>query len=109
MEATLTPQATMLVLTDSMVVIQRGMDAGNIRINKRPRKVVEKVKNGTNKSKKVLRAEKALDTMMKQGALWALSETTYQDTNPYYFTDENGKRLNGAEMRKLKKAGLISY
>lgn len=109
MEATLTPQATMLVLTDSMVVIQRGMDAGNIRINKQPRKIVKSVKNGTDKAKKVLRAEKALDTMMKQGALWALSETTYQDTNPYYFENENGKRLNGAEMRKLKKQGIISY
>lgn len=103
------PQSTMLVLTDSMVVIQRGMDAGNIRINKRPRKVVKSVKNGTDKAKKVLRAEKSLDTMMKQGALWALSETTYQDSNPYYFTDENGKRLNGAQMRKLKKQGIISY
>lgn len=109
MEATLTPQATMLVLTDSMVVIQRGMDAGNIRINKRPRRVVHSVKNGTDKAKKVLRAEKSLDTMMKQGALWALSETTYQDTNPYYFEDANGKRLTGSQMRKAKKAGLISY
>ena len=103
------PQSTMLVLTDSMVVIQKGMDAGNIRINKRPRKIVKSVKNGTDKSRKVLRAEKALDTMMKQGALWALSETTYQDTNPYYFTDENGKRLTGSQMRKLKKQGVISY
>lgn len=109
MEATLTPQATMLVLTDSMVVIQRGMDAGSIRINKRPRKVVEKVKNGTNKSKKVLRAEKALDTMMKQGALYENATKTFQANNPFYFEDANGKRLNGAEMRKLKKAGLISY
>ena len=109
MEATLTPQATMLVLTDSMVVIQRGMDAGNIRINKRPRKVVEKVKNGTNKSKKILRAEKALDKMLAQGANWEQSTKSFQDSNPYYFTDANGKRLNGAEMRKLKKAGIISY
>lgn len=109
MEATLTPQATMLVLTDSMVVIQRGMDAGNIRINKRPRKIVKSVKNGTDKSKKVLRAEKALDTMMRQGALYESATKSYQDTNPYYFTDENGKRLTGSQMRKAKKAGLILY
>lgn len=109
MEAMIQPQTTMLVLTGNMVVIKNGMDAGNIRVSKRPRKTIEKIKNETNKSKKVLRAEKALDTMMKQGALWALSETTYQDTNPYYFTDENGKRLTGSQMRKLKKQGVISY
>lgn len=103
------PQSTMLVLTDSMVVIQRGMDAGNIRINKRPRKVVEKIKNGTNKSKKVLRAEKALDTMMKQGALYENATKTFQANNPFYFEDANGKRLTGSQMRKLKKQGVISY
>ena len=107
MEATLTPQATMLVLTDSMVVIQRGMDAGNIRINKRPRKVVEKVKNGANKSKKVLRAEKALDTMMKQGAIWELSEKSFRDFDKNYIIGENGKRLRGYQIRKMKKAGLL--
>ena len=109
MEATLTPQATMLVLTDSMVVIQRGMDAGNIRINKRPRKIVNKIKNGTNKSKKILRAEKALDKMLAQGANWEQATKSFQDTNPYYFEDANGKRLTGSQMRKAKKAGLISY
>ena len=103
------PQATMLVLTDSMVVIQRGMDAGNIRINKRPRKVVQSVKNGTDKAKKVLKAEKALDKMLAQGANWEQATKSFQDTNPYYFTDANGKRLTGSQMRKAKKAGLISY
>lgn len=97
------------ILTDGMVVIKNGMDAGNIRINKRPRKVVEKVKNGTNKYKKILRAEKALAQMLAQGANWEQSTKSFQDSNPYYFTDANGKRLNGAEMRKLKKAGLITY
>ena len=109
MEATLTPQATMLVLTDSMVVIQKGLDAGNIRVSKRPRKTIEKIKNGTNKSKKILRAEKALDKMLAQGANWEQATKSFQDTNPYYFTDENGKRLTGSQMRKLKKQGVISY
>ena len=97
------------ILTDGMVVIKNGLDAGNIRTTKRPRMIVKSVKNGTEKSRKVLRAEKALDKMMAQGALYAQATKTYQDSNPYYFTDENGKRLNGAEMRKLKKQGLITY
>ena len=97
------------ILTDGMVVIRKGFDTGNIRINKRPRKIIEKVKNGTEKSRKILRAEKSLDKMLSQGASWVQSTKSYQDTNPYYFTDENGKRLNGAQMRKLKKQGLITY
>lgn len=97
------------ILTDGMVVIRKGFDTGNIRINKRPRKIIEKVKNGTEKSRKILRAEKALDKMIAQGNLWELSTKSYQDGNPFYFTDKNGKRLNGAQMRKLKKQGLITY
>lgn len=97
------------ILTDGMVVIRKGLDAGNIRTTKRPRKIIEKVKNGTEKSKKILRAEKALDKMIAQGNLWASSEKTYQDSNPYYFEDADGKRLTGSQMRKLKKAGLITY
>ena len=97
------------ILTDGKVVIRKGFDTGNIRINKRPRKIIEKVKNGTEKSRKILRAEKALDKMIAQGAAWENSTKSFQANNPYYFENENGKRLNGAEMRKLKKAGLITY
>ena len=96
-------------LSDGKVVIRKGFDTGNIRINKRPRKIIEKVKNGTEKSRKILRAEKALDKMIAQGAAWENSTKSFQANNPYYFENENGKRLNGAEMRKLKKAGLITY
>lgn len=109
MKVMIQPQPAMLVLTDNMVVINKGMDAGNIRTTKRPRRTIEKIKNGTEKSRKILRAEKALDKMIAQGAAWEQATKSFQDKNPYYFTDENGKRLNGAEMRKLKKAGLITY
>ena len=95
------------ILTDGMVVIKKGMDAGNIRINKRPRKIVKSVKNGTDKSMKVLRAEKALDTMMKQGAIWELSEKSFRDFDKNYIIGENGKRLRGYQIRKMKKAGLL--
>lgn len=97
------------ILTDGMVVIRKGLDAGNIRTTKRPRRIIEKVKNGTDKARKVLRIEKSLNQMMAQGALYEQATKSFQDKNPYYFTDENGKRLNGAEMRKLKKQGLITY
>ena len=90
-------------------IIRKGLDVGNIRISKRARQTIESVKNGTEKSRKILRAEKSLDKMLSQGASWEQSTKSYQDTNPYYFTDENGKRLNGAQMRKLKKQGLITY
>ena len=90
-----------------MVVIKHGLDAGNIRINKRPRKIVKSVKNGTDKSIKVLRAEKALDTMMKQGAIWELSEKSFRDFDKNYIIGENGKRLRGYQIRKMRKAGLL--
>ena len=95
------------ILTDGMAVIKHGLDAGNIRINKRPRKIVKSVKNGTDKSRKVLRAEKALDTMMKQGAIWELSEKSFRDFDKNYIIGENGKRLRGYQIRKMKKAGLL--
>ena len=95
------------ILTDGMVVIKHGLDAGNIRINKRPRKIVKSVKNGTDKSRKVLRAEKALDTMMKQGAIWELSEKSFRDFDKNYIIGENGKRLRGYQIRKMRKAGLL--
>lgn len=109
MKVMIQPQPAMLVLTDNMVVINKGMDAGNIRTTKRPRRTIESVKNGTEKSRKVLRIEKSLDKMIAQGAAWENSTKSFQANNPYYFENENGKRLNGAEMRKLKKAGLITY
>ena len=95
------------ILTDGMVVIKHGLDAGNIRINKRPRKIVKSVKNGTDKSRKVLRAEKALDTMMKQGAIWELSEKSFRDFDKNYIIGENGKRLRGYQIRKLREAGML--
>lgn len=100
------PQLT-TILTDGMVVIKHGLDAGNIRINKRPRKVVNKIKNGTNKSKKILRAEKSLDQMLAQGAIWELSEKSFRDFDKNYIIGENGKRLRGYQIRKMKKAGLL--
>lgn len=95
------------ILTDGMVVIKHGLDAGNIRINKRPRKIVKSVKNGTDKSRKVLRAEKALDTMMKQGAIWELSEKSFRDFDKNYIIGENGKRLRGYQIKKLREAGML--
>ena len=100
------PQLT-TILTDGMVVIKHGLDAGNIRINKRPRKIVKSVKNGTDKSIKVLRAEKALDTMMKQGAIWELSEKSFRDFDKNYIIGENGKRLRGYQIKKLREAGML--
>lgn len=95
------------ILTDGMVVIKNGMDAGNIRINKRPLKVVNKIKNGTNKSKKTLRAEKSLDQMLAQGAIWELSEKTFRDFDKNYIIGENGKRLRGYQIKKLREAGML--
>ena len=95
------------ILTDGMVVIKNGTDAGNIRINKRPRKIVKSVKNGTDKSRKVLRVEKALDTMMKQGAIWELSEKSFRDFDKNYIIGENGKRLRGYQIKKLREAGML--
>lgn len=107
MEATLVSQPAMLVLTDNMVVIRNGLDAGNIRINKRPRKIVKSVKNGTDKSKKVLRIEKSLDQMLAQGAIWELSGKTFRDFDKNYIIGENGKRLRGYQIRKLREAGML--
>lgn len=101
-----TPQLT-TILTDGMVVIKNGMDAGNIRINKKPRKVVNKIKNGTDKAKKVLRAEKALDKMLAQGASWELSEKSFRDFDKNYIIGENGKRLRGYQIKKLREAGML--
>lgn len=95
------------ILTDGMVVIKHGLDAGNIRINKRPRKVVNKIKNGTNKSKKTLRAEKSLDQMLAQGAIWELSKKTFRDFDKNYIIGSNGKRLRGYQIRKLREAGML--
>ena len=95
------------ILTNGMVVIRKGFDTGNIRVSKRPRKIIEKVKNGTEKSRKVLRAEKALDQMIAQGALWSLSEKTFRDFDKNYIIGENGKRLRGYQIRKMRKAGLL--
>ena len=100
------PQLT-TILTDGMVVIKHGLDAGNIRINKRPRKIVNKIKNGTNKSKKTLRAEKSLDQMLAQGAIWELSKKTFRDFNKNYIIGENGKRLRGYQIKKLREAGML--
>lgn len=95
------------ILTDGMVVIKKGMDAGNIRINKRPRKIVKSVKNGTDKAKKVLRIEKSLDQMLAQGAIWELSEKTFRDFDKNYIIGSNGKRLRGYQIRKLREAGML--
>lgn len=51
--------------------------------------------------------ENAVDKMMRQGQMWEMATKSYQDLNPYYIVDENGKRLNGAQMRKLRKQGLL--
>ena len=100
------PQLT-TILTDGMVVIKNGINAGDIRINRRPRKIVSKVKNGTDKAKKVLRIEKSLDQMLAQGAIWELSEKSFRDFDKNYIIGENGKRLRGYQIRKMKKAGLL--
>ena len=51
--------------------------------------------------------ENAVDKMMRQGQMWEMATKSYQDLNPYYIVDENGKRLTGSQMRKLRKQGLL--
>lgn len=110
MEQVIINQLPPIYLGAGSQIIKQGLDAGNIRTTKRPRKIIDKAKTPNKKKYKFQeRIEKALDKMIAQGNLWELSTKSYQDGNPFYFTDENGKRLNGAQMRKLKKQGLITY
>ena len=51
--------------------------------------------------------ENAVDKMMRQGQMWEMATKSYQDLNPYYIVDENGKRLRGYQIRKLRKQGLL--
>ena len=51
--------------------------------------------------------ENAVDKMMRQGQMWEMATKSYQDLNPYYIVDENGKRLCGSQIRKLRKQGLL--
>ena len=51
--------------------------------------------------------EKAVDKMMRQAQMWEMATKSYQDSNPYYIVDENGKRLCGSQIRKLRKQGLL--
>ena len=51
--------------------------------------------------------ENAVDKMMRQGQMWEMATKSYQDLNPYYIVDENGKGLTGSQMRKLRKQGLL--
>lgn len=71
----------------------------------------EEIKNIRQPNKKKARMqekiEKAVDKMMRQAQMWEMATKSYQDSNPYYIVDENGKRLNGAQMRKLRKQGLL--
>ena len=110
MEQVIINQLPPIYLGAGSQIIKNGLDAGNIRTTKRPRKVIDKAKTPNKKKYKFQeQIEKALDKMLSQGAAWENSTKSFQANNPYYFENENGKRLNGAEMRKLKKAGLITY
>lgn len=110
MEQVIINQLPPIYLGAGSQIIKKGLDAGNIRINKRPRKTIDKVKTPNKKKYQFQeRIEKAVDKMLKQGALYEQATKSYQENNPYYFTDENGKRLTGSQMRKLKKQGIISY
>lgn len=51
--------------------------------------------------------ENAVDNMMRQAQMWEMATKSYQDSNPYYIVDENGKRLRGYQIRKLRKQGLL--
>ena len=51
--------------------------------------------------------ENAVDNMMKQAQMWEMAPKSYQDSNPYYIVDENGKRLCGSQIRKLRRQGLL--
>lgn len=110
MEQVIINQLPPIYLGAGSQIIKKGLDAGNIRISKRPRKTIDKVKTPNKKKYQFQeRIEKAVDKMLAQGANWEQSTKSYQDTNPYYFEDANGKRLTGSQMRKLKKQGIISY
>lgn len=107
MEAVIRPLPP-IILTDDMVVIKKGLDAGNIRTTERPRKIIDKVKTPNKKKYQFQeRIEKAVDKMLKQGALYESATKSYNDTNPNYIIGENGKRLRGYQIRKMKKAGLL--
>ena len=51
--------------------------------------------------------ENAVDKMIRQGQMWEMATKSYQDSNPYYIVDENGKRLCGSQIRKLRRQGLL--
>ena len=59
------------------------------------------------KSRMQEKIEKAVDKMMRQAQMWEMATKSYQDSNPYYIVDENGKRLCGSQIRKLRKQGLL--
>ena len=51
--------------------------------------------------------EKAVDKMVRQGQMWEMATKSYQDLNPYYIVDENGKSKWCSDA-KTKKAGVIT-
>ena len=71
----------------------------------------EELKSIRQPNKKKARTQKkienAVDNMMRQAQMWEMATKSYQDSNPYYIVDENRKRLSGAQMRKLRKQGLL--
>nr|DAN43972.1 MAG TPA: hypothetical protein [Caudoviricetes sp.] len=108
MEQVIINQLPPIYLGAGSQIIKKGLDAGNIRTTKRPRKTVDKVKTPNKKKYQFQeRIEKAVDKMLKQGALYESATKSYNDTNPNYIIGENGKRLRGYQIRKMKKAGLL--
>jgi len=51
--------------------------------------------------------EKAVDNMMKQAQMWEMATKSHKDLDPNYIIGENGKRLRGWQIRKLREQGLL--
>ena len=81
----------------------RNRTTNNIK-KEEPKSIRQPNKKKARMQKKI---ENAVDNMMRQAQMWEMATKSYQDLNPYYIVDENGKRLSGAQMRKLRKQGLL--
>lgn len=51
--------------------------------------------------------ENAVDNMMKQAQMWEMATKSHKDLDSNYIIGENGKRLRGWQIRKLREQGLL--
>ena len=84
------------------------MDNKNRTTNNIKKEALKSIRQPNKKKARMQKKiENAVDNMMRQAQMWEMATKSYQDSNPYYIVDENGKRLSGAQMRKLRKQGLL--